>query len=74
MPNRETLEREELDIAQLRTLRQVAEMYPAFRVRYLQYLAQTDEVFLDMAVVRLGRKLFIDLQGLARWVEWRQEK
>ena len=57
------------DISQLRTLRQFAAANPAFSVRFLHYLKDTNkDGFCDMAVVRLGKKVLLDVDGVARWV------
>ena len=64
-----------MDFQKLRTVRQIAETSPAFSEASLRwYLFNSKQNGLEAAVVRVGRRLYLDLDGFNRWLEEQRGK
>jgi hypothetical protein len=60
--------------ANLRTVQQVAEAYPAFTEGGLRWLIfNAEENGFSSAIVRVGRRVLIDLEELDRWIDARRQ-
>jgi len=60
---------------QLRTVRQIVDMYPAFTesaIRWLLY-NRVSSGLID-AVVKIGRKVLIDQEAFEKWLSTKKEK
>lgn len=56
-------------LSRLRTVRQLADECPALTERTLRYwLSRADELGLEQAVIRVGRKVMIDADRFASWL------
>ena len=58
----------------LRTIKQLAQENPAFTEASLRWLVfNARQNGLDAAIIRVGRRVLIDLQKLDAWLEARRE-
>jgi hypothetical protein len=58
----------------LRTIKQLAQQNPAFTEASLRWLVfNARQNGLDAAIVRIGRRVLIDVQKLDAWLEARRE-
>ncbi len=56
-------------LARLRTVEQLAAECPALSVRTLRYwISRADELGLGRAVLRVGRKVLVDVEQFERWL------
>lgn len=59
-------------LKQLRTVEQLAAECPALTVRTLRYwISRADELGLGGAVLRVGRKVLVDVEAFERWLSGR---
>lgn len=64
-----------MDFRKLQTVKQIAEANPAFSEAGLRWLVfHAERNGLDRALVRVGRKLLVDVDRFGDWLEARAEK